>query len=798
MLILSHLQLKQQKKESSTYHMKITNESSPVEVGGAVSSPQQFRINASKEAFLTLSNGLYNNKKLAIVRELSCNAYDAHVAAGKKDVPFEVHLPTKFEPFFSVKDYGTGMSHEDVISLYTTYFSSSRSNSNEFVGALGLGSKSPFCYTEGFSITSRFEEVTRIYSAYINEQGPTILLQSEEETPGEQNGIEVSFPVNQNDCWEFSNQARSAYEFFDPLPIINTNIDIKKAEYKIKTKNWGLRVNSSSGIRAIQGMVPYSVGSIDISKTTGIQSRLLGLPLDVFFPIGELSVAASRETLSNDERTIKNILIALDKIGTEFVEQVKIELAKCETLWQARLILFNYGNVQGGLGTIVNDAFRSGAFDGQYKDFFLSKKDETFKLNELDYTATSIVKFTRNYQNPVQASKYKVFSMDEQKKIVAVGLITTKNVKKEEYDRIFDISPKIMFVINDVGFGGEKYIHHLIQDSGDFNGKESVYFITRATTQYGIPKVVEDGLKMIKLLGNPPVMMLSELRNKYKDEFVSKAKNPTPAVKRDVLWLNQNNNIHRYRNGYEASGWRDGWEAATTFPTGRKYYIIVKGLEPIQQPTFQFAEDLSNFMNAVRGSKAFDFTSNDKLYAFAENSPLKDDPEWIEFFSYTFSTLKTVLTPELEMKLSALTKPFNSDFNQLFTKVVKDKNLLDSESSLQKFAERYDKLRRYSELDSARKLGWLMDKMEKLGKYKRTAKLIDFNEEWKVVKAKYPMLELSSRYYYGSSDYTKIILDYIGMVDKYNNEKETQEVVTLAMAVAETVKKDEEEIVTIN
>src|SRR5208282_3082230 len=99
----------------------------------------------------------------------SCNAWDAHVMAGKGDLSFEIHLPTDFEPVFRITDYGTGLSHEDVMNLYCTYFATNKNDSNDVVGAMGLGSESPFCYTQsqddsqGFTVVSRFQGVKRIY-----------------------------------------------------------------------------------------------------------------------------------------------------------------------------------------------------------------------------------------------------------------------------------------------------------------------------------------------------------------------------------------------------------------------------------------------------------------------------------------------------------------------------------------------------------------------------------------------------------------------------------------------------------
>mgnify|MGYP001258182542 FL=1 len=104
---------------------------------------KEFTIKTTAKAFRILSSGLYSDRIKAIIRELSCNAVDAHVMA-KNSEPFLVHLPSNLEPWFSVRDYGIGLSENDVMNLYSTYFESTKTESNDQIGALGLGSKSPF------------------------------------------------------------------------------------------------------------------------------------------------------------------------------------------------------------------------------------------------------------------------------------------------------------------------------------------------------------------------------------------------------------------------------------------------------------------------------------------------------------------------------------------------------------------------------------------------------------------------------------------------------------------------------
>ena len=136
-------------------------------VGIVDGSESAFVIKASPLAFAIMSSNLYSDKIKAIVRELSCNARDAHVAAGKEDVPFDIHLPTYADPTFYIKDYGTGLSKEQIAGdhdehgnfvpgLYQTFFDAPKDKTNDMIGCLGLGSKTPFAYARQFTVESRY------------------------------------------------------------------------------------------------------------------------------------------------------------------------------------------------------------------------------------------------------------------------------------------------------------------------------------------------------------------------------------------------------------------------------------------------------------------------------------------------------------------------------------------------------------------------------------------------------------------------------------------------------------------
>ena len=288
--------------------MKIEHSGSEV-ISSSQNQTHKFGVNQGAQMFKVLSSTLYSDKVRAIIRELSCNAWDAHVAAGKPDVPFEIHMPTLHEPWFAIKDQGTGLSHNDIISLFCTYFGSNKTTSDKFIGALGLGSKSPFCYTPMYNVKVTHEGVTRMYEARVDENGEPTLQQMghDVETPQLGNGIEIKFSVKQTDIWEFANKAKLALEFFEPRPITNIDLQITKSDYTVRGKQWGLRTSGGSGIRAIMGNVQYTVGHIDISRLNKRTTKIADLPLDIYFNIGDLSFTASRESLELDEKTVKSI-----------------------------------------------------------------------------------------------------------------------------------------------------------------------------------------------------------------------------------------------------------------------------------------------------------------------------------------------------------------------------------------------------------------------------------------------------------------------------------------------------------
>lgn len=326
--------------------MRLQTEKNEVEVEG-ITRTRKFSIAATGKAFKILSDGLYSNKIKAIIRELSCNAYDSHIENGYKDKPFQVHLPNKFNPLFLIRDYGVGLSPRELETLYTTYFQSTKNNSNDLVGCLGLGSKSPFSYTDNFTVTSWKNNQKHIYSCYLDEYSEPNIAHIKSIKSDEPSGVQIEFSVKASDFSSFRTEAESVFKYFDITPefTCGTFPSIVKPDYNnrdwVMTKAGRDYYNRES--YAVMGNVAYplSSDSLGIHKYDPALpgSWLLEYGLIVKFPIGALNITPSRESLGYNEATKQTIIDKLQQIEQEIADTLKKEINSCSTLWEARIKL---------------------------------------------------------------------------------------------------------------------------------------------------------------------------------------------------------------------------------------------------------------------------------------------------------------------------------------------------------------------------------------------------------------------------------------------------------------------------
>lgn len=116
--------------------------------GGKV---QAFTINADAEFFEMMSSTIYSNKKLAVVREVLCNAWDANIESQNQKKPVLVDISDAKMTF---RDFGPGIDPNRIGEIYCSYGKSTKRHDGVQTGGFGIGSKAPFAYTKNFSVTT--------------------------------------------------------------------------------------------------------------------------------------------------------------------------------------------------------------------------------------------------------------------------------------------------------------------------------------------------------------------------------------------------------------------------------------------------------------------------------------------------------------------------------------------------------------------------------------------------------------------------------------------------------------------
>lgn len=320
-------------------------------VGSNTSS--SFSIAMNGKAFRVLSSTLYQNKIGSIVREISCNAVDGHTMAAKKDVPFEIHLPDMFEPWFSVRDFGVGMDRATIQNVFTKYFESTKDQSNDAIGAFGLGAKTPFSYTDQFTVTSITNGEKVVYSAYILNDLPQIDEMHSEPTALPQ-GVEIKISVKKEDYSKFKDEVVKQLRYFKVKPkIVNGSVNWPVATPISSTDSFTLYKGEygNRGIVILQGDVGYdlqhgNMKDIDGEISTFIQQINNNYKLVIDFPIGKIGVTASREGVEYDTKTVANIVDRLNLIRSIMGKEVNDKIAECTTNFQRNTVYWKMSSLE--------------------------------------------------------------------------------------------------------------------------------------------------------------------------------------------------------------------------------------------------------------------------------------------------------------------------------------------------------------------------------------------------------------------------------------------------------------------
>lgn len=391
-------------------------------------------IRADGQMFSILYSHIYTQKEWAIVREYVANAIDAHRAAGVLTEPIKLHLPSIIEPWFEVTDWGTGMSPEE-IHLRMDYGDSTKRQNVHDIGGFGIGLKVAFCYTDQFTLTTRWQGRQYTFQAYLDDEGiPNTTLLHDEET-NESNGVTIRVPIKDSSYTtnqEFCEAARRLWRYLPVEPRCNQPINRDgehSPEYLVDLvpevspgrplERVALdQAKAPRTLTIVQGIVPYDVGYstvVDMLNSHGrrhVSGQLERITtragLVLWTRINTPPVAVSRETLQlnpNDKALIAELVeVAVEAIATEY----KKRLTSRRATW------FAWAQAADAIGLQiapedVPQPFRDITLDGKglsLRPEFLGAEEDTIAFVEYDHSHRRQSSHRKSYLTAVASGRF--------------------------------------------------------------------------------------------------------------------------------------------------------------------------------------------------------------------------------------------------------------------------------------------------------------------------------------------------------------------------------------------------------
>lgn len=268
---------------------------------------------------MSILTNIYSDPELAIIREYSTNGLDSHIAAGQSR-PVEVETPTPLRPLLIIRDFGLGLSADDIRSIYSRYGASTKRGTNDAVGMLGIGCKSALAYTDQFTLTGTKDGRRMTVSIARDEAGGGTMTVLADESTDAPDGVEVTIPAKRDNmldvkaaqffaCWEPGTVLLNGEA---PKPLDGWHVSDEFIIRDVDGSNNYSTYADNARFRVIMGNVSYPAPegfTSDVIKALPRQKELVAR-----VPIGTVSFAPSREALMDHPST----RAALDQVLAGF------------------------------------------------------------------------------------------------------------------------------------------------------------------------------------------------------------------------------------------------------------------------------------------------------------------------------------------------------------------------------------------------------------------------------------------------------------------------------------------------
>lgn len=329
-----------------------------IEAAGQSRSIGRVTVSAKTIPFLinAVTDRIYKDKPGAIVREYSTNAWDAHTKAKLPISEIVITLPTVGDPTLRIRDFGSGLTMEEVRDIYCILGESTKRGSNEEAGQLGLGCKSGFAYGDSFTVTAWVNGRKTIYNIIKGDdlkEGDVLFMSETEMTEGERTGIEVAVPIK---IYDINIIHRKACDFFRHWVVLPNIQRMDETEFvrMMKWRNetpflsgdgWEIRPNEGGKSLAVMGPVAYPIDWAMLRSKLALTSQkrqllevLMSNQVVLTFPIGTLKFTINREELEYTDTTYLSLEAKVEAMFSALEGAVVERFANASSIWDAKRI----------------------------------------------------------------------------------------------------------------------------------------------------------------------------------------------------------------------------------------------------------------------------------------------------------------------------------------------------------------------------------------------------------------------------------------------------------------------------
>jgi hypothetical protein len=394
--------------------------------------------------------------------------------------------------------------------------------------------------------------------------------------------------------------------------------------------------------------VPYTISGAE-AKSNEKVGAILATPMDIFLPIGTLSVSANRESLTSDRAVVAKLHKILEEVYDELKASLGEELKSLTSGWEKMVYLNSVSSSFSGLVVMYAEV----------------KKEV---LRDTNLFGSTLV-HASDFPNLIIRKYYRTWESTKSEDLLD-GRDPTDGISltSDNFNFIPNKDQTVEFILVDRTFGGDRLIRDYISSK-----EKSFRFIAispshpqQNATKFDMVGYLAEADKFIKAVGSPKWELLSRLNIPKKEKEQKVYFGPTY---RSWIW----------RGGSDS--WTRAWEARQeALPKdGIQFYVRtdrgkVLGLKESSTPAL-----FTSMINNIKSLPFSGLSSDTEIYNFSksEGLPKRTNATWVNLLDHIVEKIKDYLSDR-----NNLVVDYENKNNLRYSPGIVDSDLVSSVVSL--------------------------------------------------------------------------------------------------------------------